>query len=237
MHFLDRFVYRNAKKTATTKGQSIMQPLSGSRRDGGIMFTKGSGIKSDAIPLNSERFLQKKEDDVEADEVFFHKYFNQKAVTATKKSKKDKANADDEDGEEDEVWRAMMSSIPGGLDNEDDDEGLDNSDDDEEMRALLMSDDDEAEDGEGDMAEFESDQGEPMDDEDDEEGDIELELMNASSMDEEEDEQVEEPIETNKRSAFDEPSGSKKKKQKKEALPTFASYEDYAKLIEQDLSD
>jgi ribosome biogenesis protein MAK21 len=234
MHFLDRFVYRNAKKTATTKGQSIMQPLSGSRRDGGIMFTKGSGIKSDAIPLNSERFLQKKEDDVEADEVFFHKYFNQKAVTATKKSKKDKANADDEDGEEDEVWRAMMSSIPGGLDNEDDDEGLDNSDDDEEMRALLMSDDEE--DGEEDMAELESDQGEPMDDEDDEE-DIELELMNASSMDEEEDEQVEEPVETNKRSAFDEPSGSKKKKQKKEALPTFASYEDYAKLIEQDLSD
>ncbi|KAL9541000.1 hypothetical protein MBANPS3_009371 [Mucor bainieri] len=243
MHFLDRFVYRNAKKTATTKGQSIMQPLSGSRRDGGIMFTKGSGIKSDAIPLNSEQFLQKKEDDVEADEVFFHKYFNQKAVnTTSKKAKKDKADADDEDGDEDEVWRAMMSSIPGGLDNEDDDDnGLDDSDDDEEMRALLMSDDDEDEEQDieqdGDMAEFESDQGEPMDNEDEE--DIELELMNASSMDEEEaeDDQDEQPIETNKRSAFDEPSGSKKKKQKKDALPTFASYEDYAKLIEQDLSD
>lgn len=243
MHFLDRFVYRNAKKTATTKGQSIMQPLSGSRRDGGIMFTKGSGIKSDAIPLNSEQFLQKKEDDVEADEVFFHKYFNQKAVSATsKKTKKDKANADDEDGDEDEVWRAMMSSIPGGLDNEDDeDNGLDDSDDDEEMRALLMSDDDDEEqedvDQDGDMAEFESDQGEPMENEDEE--DIELELMNASSMDEEEadDSQDEQPVETNKRSAFDEPSGSKKKKQKKDALPTFASYEDYAKLIEQDLSD
>jgi ribosome biogenesis protein MAK21 len=168
--------------------------------------------------------------------VFFHKYFNQKAVSAPKKTKKEKASADDED--EDEVWRAMMSSIPGGLDNEDEDEeGLEDDEeddeDDEAMRALLMEDEDEDEvegDFGEDMAEFGSDEeGDHMDN---------LELMNASSMDEEEFEN-----QTNKRpvDSEDEEAGlsnrqKKKQKKEKERLPTFASYEDYAKLIEQDLS-
>lgn len=220
MHFLDKFVYRNAKKSVTTKGHSIMQPLSGSRRDGGVVFTKGN---HQHMPLNTEKFLQLKEQDVDADELFFHKYFNQKAVNTTKKAKKDKSSEDDE---EDEVWRAMMSSIPGGLEDEDEDEGLDldeedDEEDDEAMRALLMSDEEDNDVGE-DVAEFGSDEEEEMDGEDD------LEFMNASDMSEEE---------SSKRPADEESDQPKKKKQKKERLPTFASYEDYAKLIEKDLAN
>ncbi|RCH95260.1 hypothetical protein CU098_005849 [Rhizopus stolonifer] len=240
MHFLDRFVYRNAKKTVTSKGQSIMQPLHGSRRDGGITFTKGSSM-SNTVPLNSEKFLQKKEDDIEADEVFFHKYFHQKALSTPKKSKKEKTGDDEE---EDEVWRAMMSSIPGGLDNEDDDEeDLEDDEDDEEMRALLMDDSDDEVDNEQeqeesefgeDMAEFGSDEdGEPMEDE--------LEFMNASDMEEFEN-QMKRPAEDDNDEGEEEDEGlskrqKKKQKKEKERLPTFASYEDYAKLIEQDLEN
>ncbi|KAI9483678.1 MAG: CBF/Mak21 family-domain-containing protein [Benjaminiella poitrasii] len=235
MHFLDKFVYRNAKKTVTTKGQSIMQPLSGSRRDGGIVFTRGSGMKDANAAVNTEKFMSLKEEDVNADEVFFHKYFNQKAAITPKQPKKEKS-LDEDDEEEDEVWRAMMSSIPGGLENEDeDDEGLEDEDDDEDdeaMRALLMDDDDDddEEEGEEDIAdenEFGEEIAEFGSDEDEEE---DIELLNASSMDEEEfEESQKRPAETEEKRP--------KKKQKRESLPTFASYEDYAKLIEQDLSD
>ncbi len=79
-----------------------MQPLPNSRRDGGILFTKTANRNE--APVNSDQFIKMKEDDVAADEVFFHKYFTQKAATQPKKTKKEAAG-DDED--EDEVWRAM----------------------------------------------------------------------------------------------------------------------------------
>lgn len=68
IHFLDRFVYRNPKKTATTRGKSIMQPLPG-RQDGGILMTRGNTQQEHAIPVNSEAFWRKKIEDVPVDEV------------------------------------------------------------------------------------------------------------------------------------------------------------------------
>jgi ribosome biogenesis protein MAK21 len=69
MHFLDRFVYRNAKKNASTKGSSIMQPLA-NRRDGGVLLTKGAaGMDPNSIPMNSEQFWRKKVEQVPVDEV------------------------------------------------------------------------------------------------------------------------------------------------------------------------
>ncbi|KAL0073542.1 hypothetical protein F4703DRAFT_1897086 [Phycomyces blakesleeanus] len=232
MHFLDRFVYRNAKKQITTKGSSIMQPL-GSRRDGGVLFTRGGGVGLDSVPLNSEAFWRKQVEQVPVDEVFFHKYFTQKAATSTDKPKTKPAEGDDE---EDEVWRAMMSSIPGGLDDDDDNDdpdlGDDDEEDDEELQALLMdSDDDDA-----DLMDAEAEDEELGSELDEDEEDIDdFELMNASSMDEDEQEEVGE-----KRKAQDDDeedidedqSNKKKKKSKKPRLPTFASYEDYAKLID-----
>ncbi|KAG1501400.1 hypothetical protein G6F47_004900 [Rhizopus delemar] len=220
MHFLDRFVYRNPKKTTTTKGQSIMQPLPNSRRDGGILFTKTANRNE--APVNSDQFIKMKEDDVAADEVFFHKYFTQKAATQPKKTKKE-ATGDDED--EDEVWRAMMSSIPGGLDDEDEDdidEELYNDEDDEEMQALLAEDEDDEE-----IEGLEEDEEEDIEFGSDEE---DIELLNASDMEEESTKRTF-PEEDEYESEEEKP---KSKKAKKERLPTFATYEDYAKLIEQD---
>ncbi|KAG1470191.1 hypothetical protein G6F56_002826 [Rhizopus delemar] len=222
MHFLDRFVYKNPKKTTVTKGQSIMQPLPNSRRDGGIQFTKGSHQK--LAPVNTDKFIQKNQDDVAADEIFFHKYFTQKAATQPKKSKKDAT----EDGEEDEVWRAMMSSIPGGLDDENDDEEEtydDEDDDDEELQALLNEDDNEEEDDEVEFGSEEED----------------IELMNASDMEQDIELMDATEMDDNAKRVFpdeddyeSEEEKPKKKKSKKERLPTFATYEDYAKLIEQE---
>ncbi|KAI8983765.1 CBF/Mak21 family-domain-containing protein [Pilobolus umbonatus] len=219
MHFLDKFVYRNAKKAVTTKGQSIMQPLEGSRREG-VVFTRGGGMKPNSITLNSKEFMEKDVTDVSADDVFFHKYFHQKNIK-TEQSKKKKA--ENEEDEEDEVWRAMMSSIPGGLDDEGDDDLLEDEDedeDDDEMRALLEEDsEDMIEEEEGEDLE----EGEDMSGDEDED----LEFMNASDMDES----------SNKRafeSSEEEEQEVKPKKAKKERLPTFATYEDYAKLIEQE---
>ncbi|KAI9314436.1 CBF/Mak21 family-domain-containing protein [Dichotomocladium elegans] len=147
IHFLDRFVYRNPKKSVTTRGQSIMQPLPG-RQDGGILKTRGNAQDRMAKPVNSEEFWRKKIEDVPVDEIFFHKYFKQKRSgedldgTTKKKQKTDQDAESDVD--EDEVWRAMMSSIPGGLDGIDDADPDDDDEefDDDEMRALLENEDD-----------------------------------------------------------------------------------------------
>ncbi|KAI9031685.1 CBF/Mak21 family-domain-containing protein [Phycomyces nitens] len=222
MHFLDRFVYRNAKKQTTTKGSSIMQPL-GSRRDGGVLFTRGGGVGLESVPLNSEAFWRKQVDQVPVDEVFFHKYFTQKAATDKPKTKP--AEVDDE---EDEVWRAMMSSIPGGLDDEDDDAAdMEDSEDDEELQALMMGSEDDDDlmvsGAEDEELGSELDEDEELDD---------FELMNASSMDEEDQEVSEKRKAETDDEEEEEEEPEKKKKTKKPRLPTFASYEDYAKLID-----
>ncbi|KAF7724874.1 hypothetical protein EC973_000587 [Apophysomyces ossiformis] len=231
MHFLDRFVYRNPKKQTTTRGQSIMQPL-GSRRDGGVLFTRGGGVDPKSVPLNSEAFWRKQVESVPVDEIFFHKYFSQKAAGAPDKSTKKKP---DEDDEEDEVWRAMMSSIPGGLDQEgeDEDEFDDEEEEDEEMRALLMEDDDDIvdEEDEEEKAEETDFGSEP---EGEEEAMDDFEFMNASDMEEELSGDNKKKRKAEDEDESEDADQKKKKKTKKPRLPTFASYEDYANLIDQD---
>ncbi|CAO3576567.1 unnamed protein product [Absidia cylindrospora] len=240
MHFLDRFVYRNAKKNVATKGSSIMQPLA-NRRDGGVLLTRGAaGLDPSSIPMNSEQFWRKKVEQVPVDEIFFHKYFNQKAAAQPEKPSKVKPEGDEED-EEDQVWRAMMSSVPGGLDDDDDlnmDEDEDDEDD-EAMRELLMADDDGDEEGldsqdeDDDNDGFESETSHVEGDDDDE-----IEFMNASSMDEEDSDDQATP--KKRTSAFDDEEEQKekpKKKKQKQTLPTFASYEDYAALLDDDEVD
>lgn len=152
-HFLDRFVYRTPKKQQTTRGSSIMQPLA-SRRDGGLVSIRQSVTEA---PVNSVEFWRKQVDSVPVDEVFFHKYFTQKRAReqedpAAKKRRKLEDDvdtfddSDNEDGQEDEIWKAMMRSVPGGVD-EDDEDVEDDDDMDDEMMAALMNSDDEEGDG------------------------------------------------------------------------------------------
>lgn len=67
-HFLDRFVYKNAKKKTTQKGTSAMQR---------------AGIESEAktnaeVEVNTDQFKNMKKKDVPVDQVmiFFHNYIN-----------------------------------------------------------------------------------------------------------------------------------------------------------------
>ncbi|KAF9423945.1 hypothetical protein BGZ94_008128 [Podila epigama] len=194
VHFLNRMVYKNPKKqrddvnTALgTKGSSIMQPMA-AHRGTSIMLKKGGG---NDINVNTEAFWQKSESDVPVDQIFFHKYFNQKKVLnpavgrkarrasgngsddddadfTGRKSKKDKGSDDDGDEDEDEmdeeeVWKAMMSDMPKDLEDGGDEDDDDLSD--AELEDLMLSDLEDEDDGEKDDDEEEESDAESIDEE------------------------------------------------------------------------
>lgn len=232
IHFLDRFVYRNAKAaTGNLRGSSIMQPLAGGDSQG--IFVS-SGLVPQSHPVNSEAFWRKKVEDVAVDEVFFHKYFSQ--IGHSKKGSTKKAtqvhgaasSADEEDEHEDEIWQALVESRPEvegdksddssdlemlDLDDSDsgssaDSEDLPASDEGSEDQSLISADDsvigsEEGRDEESDLGEDDL---------------FDRELQSAKSV------QVKDKAK--------ETSRSRKKRMK--SLPTFASAEDYAAILEQD---
>ncbi|ESZ91355.1 hypothetical protein SBOR_8263 [Sclerotinia borealis F-4128] len=241
-NFLDRFVYRNAKAAAgAPKGSSLMQPLAGGASQGILVSNRGTKVQQS---VNSEAFWRKKAEDVAVDEVFFHKYFNQigkgREASKKKESKKGEDGEEDEDEAEDEIWQALVESKP-------DIEGGESDDDDLEMDDLDMSEDEseggvdiegsdeevniEGEDEDEDMPDAEEDDGEgifseeddDLKDSDDEAGSdmdalFEAELQRAT-VPEKEDEKKE---------------TSRSKKRKLKHLPTFASAEDYAAMLDND---
>lgn len=119
----------------------------------------------------------------------------------------------------------MMGSMPGGMNDVDGDEDEgdvgEDEEDDEEMRALLMGDsDDEIDDGE-DEEEMEMGMQEGLDMEDDEWEDLSGEENGVLE-------------ETKKRKAGKADEKQKTKKQRLKDLPTFASFEDYASMLDDD---
>ncbi|KAF8440099.1 CBF/Mak21 family-domain-containing protein [Terfezia claveryi] len=156
-HFLDRFVFRNPTTRNTSRGHSIMQPLlnAGTEAKGMVLSIRGTGKTQQSI--NSEQFRAKNLEDVAPDEVFFHKYFNQRA-TATKDQKKKDKKKDSED-EEEEIWSAMVGSRPeleaDGEDVDMDDLGLGNMSEGEEESDIGGS-GDECGEGEGEGEESEA---------------------------------------------------------------------------------
>ncbi|RUP47473.1 hypothetical protein BC936DRAFT_145698 [Jimgerdemannia flammicorona] len=226
-HFLDRFVYRNAKKQQTTKGGSIMQPLGASANSNMMTLRRGTGVEARELNVNSHEFWRKKVEDVPADQIFFHKYFTQKLASDTsagdkRKDKKVKPADDndflgEQDEDEDEVWKAMVGSIPGGIDDlpEDDDEEKMSDEDDEEMRALLMGDsDDELDDEDGEELDMAGDDWEDVSGEEEMEG-----------------EKAKGKAKKRKASEKDGKEG-KAKRQRLKDLPTFASFEEYAAMLD-----
>jgi len=265
MHFLDRFIYRNAKTKAGSgmRGQSIMQPATASQNTGALFTSSYETF----MPVNSENFWSKDVGKVREDEVFFHQYFNSigrkaKGGQDVKKRKgdEDDEDEDDEDDEgEEEIWKALVDSRPevegpGGESDDDfsdleamDDDWSDMDDLDGDEKDGSINDMDEgveiADFPEGDESEL-LDLGEDVDDLgsegdevdlDDEDAllgsddEIQSDLELAEAMDNEH------VVATNKRSKNDE--GGKKKKRKLKHLPTFASAEDYAKLLEDEPDD
>lgn len=241
MHFLDRFVYRNAKtKTNAARGSSIMQPMSGSNAADLLIKNREDGRHR--LPLNSDTFWKKNAEDVAADEVFFHSYFNksQKAKPTKKEKKtKDEAGSDeDSDAGEDEIWKALVDSKP-DIEGPESDDDLDMDDlesaygSDSDVEIAEFPEDDEMDEGDVDeevddddgFAGLESGEDALLGDDDELPSDFEDAVggVKVDEDDEEEEEEEDERKKENKRK-------SKRRKTLK-TLPTFASADDYAKLM------
>lgn len=242
MNFLDKFSFRNAKtKTQAIHGSSIMQPMSGTSKAASYLITARDGDRTND-PLNSEQFWRKKVDDVRVDEVFFHTYFEKagKAKQADKKAKKKDKRKDGSDDEsaEDEIWQALVKSRPDVEGDGGDDDDLSDFDMDD-----MMSDDEaggmdggvELNLGSDDDADIPAGGAEDDDEDDFENFDLDDE---DAFMDSDADIPVD--IDMNDDADVDdkkEKDGRKSKKRKLKNLPTFASAEDYAKLIGDDDSE
>jgi ribosome biogenesis protein MAK21 len=238
MNFLDKFSFRNAKtKAQGVHGSSIMQPMSGTSKAADYLITSREGDRTHD-PLNSESFWRKKVDDVRDDEVFFHTYFEKagkaKAADkkAKKKSKKDADDSDDESGE-DEIWKALVKSRPevegDGLDDDIDIDMDDMMSDSDAEGGVTMDDGVELNLGSDDE---EPEAPTPADDEDDDFENFDLDDEDGF-MDDEDDIPVDLDM-GDEEGDDDAKDGRKKKKRKLKQLPTFASAEDYAKLIGDD---
>ncbi|GAA5909236.1 hypothetical protein JCM5296_006103 [Sporobolomyces johnsonii] len=135
--FLDRFVYREAKKSVAAKGSSMMQSgLAGQDRSGRVVMVKGSGAAKGEAAVNSDKFRRKNVHDVPVDQIFFHKYFtskttldSDKAAASQKRKSRRGLGRDDQDGSDSDESIAD----PGFSDKED-------SDFDEDALAAAMGD-------------------------------------------------------------------------------------------------
>jgi ribosome biogenesis protein MAK21 len=255
MNFLDKFSFKNAKsKASATHGTSIMQPMAGTAKAADYLIATRDGDKTHSA-LNSEQFWRKKVDEVREDEVFFHTYFEKagKAKQATKKERK-KQKKDDEEGDsgEEEIWKALVNSRPEVEGPQDDDEGFSDinmedmmSDDDDEAGGIGMDggvelnlgsdDDDDDEDGPVAGAD-ESDDGMDNFDLDDEDAFVDSDDEIPADLAMDDDTDVDEAAPAKSANAI-ERENRKAKKRKLKNLPTFASAEDYAKLLGDDDSE
>jgi ribosome biogenesis protein MAK21 len=251
MHFLDRFVYRTARSKASAgqHGSSIMQPMGGSSA-ADLLVKPGESLRA-GIPVNNEAFWAKKVENVAADEVFFHSYFNQAGTKKSRKQEKaagkkvksgDDSDEGDEDQGEDEIWKAIVNSRPEVEGDDDDDDDLsmgdledaysDSEDGSEGGMDLGGEDDDEGSDG-GMMLDGGSDDDDmdvPDFDEDEDDAFGDDDEVPFGVLDDVEEEEEEAPADSKK--ARNKKQREDRKKLK--ALPTFATAEDYAKLIGED---
>nr|OQO27106.1 hypothetical protein B0A51_06014 [Rachicladosporium sp. CCFEE 5018] len=256
MHFLDRFVYRAPKKVKEggekVHGSSIMQPLGGSRA-ADLLVKPGERGPAGNVQVNSEAFWARRVENVGVDEVFFHDYFRQVKTGAGVKGKKAKAAAakkdsrkavdedDSEGGEEqgeEEIWKAIVNSRPeveGDSDSHDDlsmgdlESAYSDSDDGSEPGIDLGGEggesDDEAPPASPTLEAAEDDDDFPdfdKEEEDDVFGDDDLLPMDLGEDDDEGGVEVDNKARN---------KAQRNKKKRIKSLPTFASAEDYAKLM------
>lgn len=222
INFLDKFVYKNAKAADSKRGASIMQPVLAAGSAAHVVVP-GRGSAKNQANVNSAAFWNKKQEDVAAEDVFFHAYFSQvgkPALAAKDKKEKQAADGEGEEIDEDEIWGALVNSRP-DVEGQDEDVDMDMEDDEDDMSdlgsLLDMSDDDEDDDDE--------DEAEDVEMEDGEDGSERGALFSESEEDEDEDEEEEKAGKDSK---------GKMRKRELKKLPTFATADDYAALLEQE---
>lgn len=231
IHFLDRFVYRNPKATNTPKGASIMQPMAGGVSSA-LLVSAYSNKSSNKPPVNSEAFWKQESDKVNADEVFFHKYFNtlgrgkEKASKNKTERKAEPTNSEDE-GNEDEIWKALVESRPeldegsdSGFEDDDIESDMEETDDDELAFEL------DKKDGSADSDLAEGAEGlRDLDDDEDDDDAVPSDLEEAFDK---------EITSSKLESAVEAETGKRGKRRRLKSLPTFASADDYAEMLKDD---
>ncbi|KAI0256819.1 CBF/Mak21 family-domain-containing protein [Lactifluus subvellereus] len=247
-HFLDRFVYKNPKK-AGVRGASAMQPSTTGGADG----VRRVRADIQETPLNIDGWWRRGEGAVPVDQAFFQRFFSQKhakeKARATKvdkrRAKRDSsgtetdgesndATSDEDSNPEAEIWKVMKASMPKASPNCNDD-----SDDDDNFVEDSIS-GSELNDPEGD----EEDQSDAERDSnicDYEDG---LSVSEASHANDLVDPTKNDEVGCNaeERTSFSDSKKRKRDEYRKEdvrtrrkklrSLPAFASYEDYARIIE-----
>ena len=212
-----------------------------------LLVSARSAASGSKAPVNSEAFWKLEDGKVDADEVFFHRYFSALGRGKEKAKKKKKAAAADgseaEDEEhEDEIWKALVDSRP-ELEGSEGDEELGMEDlestvaesvvemgSDEE--GVVLGDDDEedasagVDDGEKVSLDFGEDEDEAMLGSDDEvPSDLDEAFKKELQFNNPEPEAEEEQKGR---------SAKRAKRRRLKNLPTFASADDYAKMLEGD---
>lgn len=216
INFLDKFVYKNPKATESKRGVSIMQPILAAGSAAHVVVPGKAAGKHQGT-VNSAAFWNKKQEDVAAEDVFFHAYFSQVGKSDQEaKGKKAKKGAADDEGEEevdeDEIWDALVNSRPEVDGDNDGDLNMDMSEgEDDDLGSLIdMSSDDDEED---------------LDDNEVEIGDEDEEMGERGALFSDSEEEDEPAV--NK----DKPGKGKLTKKDLKKLPVFATADDYAALL------
>ncbi|OAG42513.1 hypothetical protein AYO21_03389 [Fonsecaea monophora] len=263
-HFLDRFVYRNPKLSSSgLRGSSIMQPMATDNSHAVLIAGTVNGKKDMPVNSEQFR-LKKSDEVAAEDVFFHQYFTSLKSKGDKKdkqkgEKKKKRREADDDvdesDADEDEIWKAMMQSAPdleGDEFEDDDDVDLDLAD--------LESDDEDGAVEDGDLSGLENEGGDDDEDEgvdidpaffDEDEDDLMVDAEDVDSDDAgsdfagfDEDNAAAQPAAKKKKKGKhqqqEDEDNSRSKNPKKTArsklknLPTFASVEDYAKMLEDD---
>lgn len=241
-HFLDRFVYKNAKQKPVTKGSSIMQPLGGAHT--GSLLVRATNVMDTNVPANTVDWLNKKVEDLKPDEKFFHQYFTSKLSKSKVKAdgEEDERDEDAPDMGDDEIWEALVKSKP-EVDGDDVDEGFSDFDDDDFSDMSDGESDEEVQkESEGEEASEAEDQVQAQSeddeqvfgiDEDDELSDSEIKFLPLDGPESDSEQEEEEENATTSRKRSKSGAGEKDNKRKKLSdMPVFASADDYAQYLD-----
>jgi ribosome biogenesis protein MAK21 len=200
-----------------------MQPLP-TTGNKGILLSNRTNSHTQS-PVNTEAFWRKKTEDVAVDEVFFHKYFSQTGRLKKVPEKARRVAGDEEDENEEDIWQALVDSRPEVEgDGEDSDMEMLDLDELDAGSSTRDSEIDQA-DRELDFEGLETDASNAPGGEDLSGGDSEIGA--------EIDELFAKELQTTQSAEEDEES-SRAKRRRLKGLPTFASVEEYADMLDND---
>ncbi|KAJ7771586.1 CBF/Mak21 family-domain-containing protein [Mycena metata] len=234
-HFLDRFVYKNPKQIKPNagnahvvvgkgKGASAMQPAASGLEGGGLFFHKFFSRKSEKEKAQSAKRRKNHDEDSEEEAEDGADEMPRRLATPTEDDEDD-----DSDLGEDEIWKAMQASMPRAAGDDD----LDLMEESDEMPSDFEDEDDDDDDDALSLVEG-SDNEDLVPLDADFPGLIEYDGSDEGGGDGDGNGEEEEwgGISQGGDKKRKREDSSNQRRKKLRSLPTFASYEDYAKMID-----